>query len=112
MFKIEQWVKKHHFIIIIIFKNSTLSYSWSGNCPKENLIMYLINFGLLKNLELINDHLEIEILERNFDLGATQQYLLIMFCIARWSNKYMFPMFCFKFNKKLDSNHQVLKVEN
>ncbi len=77
MFKIEQWVTKHHFIIIIIFKNPTLSYSWSGNCPKENLIMYLVNFGLLKNLESTNDHLDVEILERNFDLGA--KYLLIMF---------------------------------
>jgi hypothetical protein len=44
--------------------------------------------------------LEIENLERNFDLGATQQYILIMFFIIRWSNKYMFPMFCFNFNKK------------
>jgi hypothetical protein len=41
-----------------------------------------------------------------------QQYILIMFCITRQSNKYMFPMFCLKFNKKLDSNHQVLKVKN
>jgi len=35
------------------------------------LIMYLVNFGLLKSLELTNDHLEFENLEKNFDLGAT-----------------------------------------
>jgi hypothetical protein len=45
--------------------------------------MYLVNFGLLKNLKSTNDHLEIENLERNFDLGATQQYILIMFFIIR-----------------------------
>jgi hypothetical protein len=50
---------------------------------KGNLIMYLVHFELLKNLELTNDRLEIENLERNFDLGATQQYLLIMFFITR-----------------------------
>jgi hypothetical protein len=31
----------------------------------------LVNFGLLKSLELTNDHLEFEKLEKNFDLGAT-----------------------------------------
>jgi hypothetical protein len=45
--------------------------------------MYLVNFGLLKNLESTNDHLEIEKFEKNLDLGATQQYLLIMFFITR-----------------------------
>jgi len=35
------------------------------------LIMYFVNFGLLKSLELTNDHLEFEKLEKNFDLGAT-----------------------------------------
>ncbi len=29
------------------------------------------NFGFLKSLELTNDHLEFENLEKNFDLGAT-----------------------------------------
>jgi len=29
------------------------------------------NFGLLKSLELTNDHLEFENLEKKFDLGAT-----------------------------------------
>jgi hypothetical protein len=33
--------------------------------------MYLVNFGLLKSLELTNDHLKIGNLERNFDLRAT-----------------------------------------
>jgi hypothetical protein len=33
--------------------------------------MHLVNFALLKNYELTNDHLEIENLERNFDLGST-----------------------------------------
>jgi hypothetical protein len=33
--------------------------------------MYLINFRLLKSSKLTNDHLKIENLERNFDLGAT-----------------------------------------
>jgi hypothetical protein len=45
--------------------------------------MYLVNFGLSKNLKSTNDHLEIENFERNFDLGATQKYLLIMFFITR-----------------------------
>jgi len=41
-------------------------------CHKNQLIfMYLVNFALLKNYELTNDHLEIENLERNSDLGAT-----------------------------------------
>jgi hypothetical protein len=38
--------------------------------------MYLVNFGLLKNLESTNDHLEIEKFEKNLDLGATQQCFL------------------------------------
>jgi hypothetical protein len=33
--------------------------------------IYLLNFGLLKNSKLTNiDYLEIEKLDRNFDLGA------------------------------------------
>ncbi len=31
----------------------------------------LVNFGLLKSLELTNDHLELKKLEKNFDLGVT-----------------------------------------
>jgi hypothetical protein len=34
-------------------------------------IMYLVNYRLLKSSKLINDHMEIGNLERNFDLGAT-----------------------------------------
>jgi hypothetical protein len=33
--------------------------------------MYLVNCGLLKSTKLINDHLEIENLERNLNLRAT-----------------------------------------
>jgi hypothetical protein len=42
--------------------------------------MYLVNFKLLKNLELTNDHLKIENLKRNFDLGATQQHPFCCCC--------------------------------
>jgi hypothetical protein len=34
-------------------------------------IIYLITYGLFKSLELTNDHLEIENLEKNFDLRDT-----------------------------------------
>jgi hypothetical protein len=35
-------------------------------------IMYLVNFELLKSLELTIDHLEVGKLKRNFYLGATK----------------------------------------
>lgn len=74
-------------------------------------IMYLINYRLLKSSKLIIDHLVIGNLERNFDLGATIG-CNNMFCFTKWSNKYMFPMFCLKFNRFLNPNHQVRTFQN
>jgi len=53
--------------------------------------MYLVNYRLLKSPKLPINYLEVEKLERNFDLigghQMIQQYILIMFCLARQSNK-------------------------
>jgi hypothetical protein len=38
-----------------------------------------------------------------------QQFILVMLCLIRWSNKYMLAKFSFKFNRKLDPSHQVRK---
>jgi hypothetical protein len=65
-----------------------------------NLIMYYVNFGFLKSLELTNDHFEI-LKKKNFDLEATIWATIdinIIFFII-WFIKYIFSMFCLKFNK-------------